>query len=137
MVDRSFHGTDVAVWSLPPTAIVTDTQSRLVTLISTWYTDNASQIINDEAYRRILESFTEFMQRNALQETQRGMVQFGTNTGTWEPAYQSIWSAALTGWTYIDSIRHTADSLITAPPVDPTDDGNWPARIPSVYIPPL
>jgi hypothetical protein len=134
--DRSYLGTDVAVLSLPQNAMQVDSQSRMTTLVSTWRTDNVNQIVNDEAYRRIDESFTDFMQRNALNQTQRAIIQFGSDQTKWEPIYQNVYSLALQGWTYIDSLRKNADSLATNLPVDPTDDANWPTRIPVIYIPP-
>ena len=62
VLDRSTHGPGAAVLSLPQTAMQTDPQTRVVTLISTWRTANVNQIVNDEAQRRIEESYTVYMQ---------------------------------------------------------------------------
>jgi hypothetical protein len=134
--DRAYAGTDVALLSLPQNAMQVDQQSRQTTLVSTWRTDNVDQIVNDEAYRRIWESFSDFMQRNAINQTQRAIIQFGSDQTTWEPIYQNVYALALQGWVYIDSLRKNADTLVATLPTDPTADGNWPTRIPVIYIPP-
>jgi hypothetical protein len=112
-----------------------DTQTSLTTLLSTWRTDNVDMVVNDEAQRRINESFTQFMQLNALSQVQNATNLFGTDTTAWEPVYQNAYTLAKTGWDYVNAVRQTSETLIINLPVDPTDDGNWPPRIAAIYIP--
>jgi hypothetical protein len=135
ILDRNYHGSDIALLSLPQQAISLDPDRRQVLLISTWRTDFSAQVVNDEAQRRINESFTQFMQLNALAQVQNATNLFGWNTSTWEPVYLNTYTIAKTGWTYVNAVRQTSDSLAINLPVDPTDDGNWPPRIAPIYIP--
>jgi hypothetical protein len=138
VIDRNFYGSEQTVLTLDGTMRLLDANGKNPYLDPTWRT-NPTEInlcINGEAERRIVESFTEFMQRNALQETQRWIISDGNNTSMWPPSAQSMWAAALQGWTYIDHIRTTSDSLISGTlPLDPTNDSHWPTRIPVVFIP--
>jgi hypothetical protein len=137
VLDRNLLGTTRAVISLPQSAVIYDTNTRRSKLTTSWRTDNATQIVNDEGQRRIIESFSEYMQRNALRAVQYYTNLQGTNVSLWDPANRAIHDTAEAGWVYVAAVRNRADSLVSALPVDPTDDANWPARIAVVYIPPV
>jgi len=135
-INRDQHGTDAAVLSLPNEATTFNPDQRQQVLIDNWRT-YASQIVNGESQRRILESFSEFMQRNALARVQRDITTLGWDWNTWNATERNVYSTAQTGWQYISTVRTASDAMVANMPVDPTDDNNWPTRIAPIYIPNL
>jgi hypothetical protein len=133
VVDRAAHGTDVAVLSLPFNAYYNDSTTHFIYLVDNWRS-NAAQIVNNEAQRRIFESFSDFMQRDALARMQTNIIAYGTATGSWPAGEQANYSTAQNGWNYVSSIRQRSDVHVTNMPIDPTDDSNWPTRIAVIYI---
>jgi hypothetical protein len=135
VLPRDFLGTDVALLSLPSSAIQQNSQTGLTTLLSTWRTDNVNQIVYDEAYRRVQESFTEFQQVVALSQVQTAITKFGYDTTTWEPVYQNIYATSQSGFSYINAVRQKGQAMVTNLPTDPTADANWPTRIAAITMP--
>jgi len=134
LLDRNTYGTDVTVLTLPNNAMTYDADTHQYYLASNWRT-NAQMICNGEAYRRIIESFTEFMQRNATNDATQSVMLYGADPATWPQDAKDRKAAAETGWDYVTAIRQQSDALANALPVDPTADAQWPTRIPPVYIP--
>lgn len=135
VMDRAMLGTQYALLQMDPTAVQGDVSTRLKTLVGDWRTKFVSAVVNNEAQRRIYESFSQFMQNNALERVLNNVLRYGAVTTTWPSAEQDMAAAAAQGWTYVNTIRAASDAMVQAMPVDPTADGNWPPRIPLVYIP--
>jgi len=131
VIDRNAYGTDTTVISLPAGSVVN--QSGAPVLVANWR-NNADMITREEAYRRIIESFSEFMQRNAGLVMTNNILAYGADHTTWPPEEQTRYTTWQSGLDYIQQVRTRSDQLEAALPVDPTDDVNWPARIPPVYI---
>jgi hypothetical protein len=135
--DRTLMGSGCTVLSLPTTAVtkVEDTVTKIATtVLATDWRSHADTICNMEAQRRILESFSEFMQRNATNALNDALIKYGSNTATWPQDAKDNKSASDAGWAYVNAVRDASDAMQAALPTDPTADGNWPARIPPVYI---
>jgi hypothetical protein len=154
VLDRDLHGSGATVFSLPLSAVIapspmkpitgvtppttpaqpTDTQFVPV-LKASWRADNMPQMVNDEALRRIEESFPDYMQRNANAAINASTMQYGVDTTAWPQPDKDRKTANDTGWIYVQAVRDRSDALesqITL--TDPTDDSHWPTRIPPVYI---
>jgi hypothetical protein len=142
MLDRNMMGTTLTVLSLPPEAVkaappydpTVSTTVLFSQLASDWRT-HTDWLVNNEAQRRILESFSEFMQRNATNDATRSITLYGTVSTTWPVDAQARKAEADRGWVYISAIRVQADAMMSSMPVDPTADSAWPTRITQVYIP--
>lgn len=135
---RNEYGDECTVLALPNGAVVMlsdpdPTIAPPVRLKSDWR-NNAVIICNGEAYRRILESFSEFMQRNATQSTSDSIMKYGADQAAWPQDANDRQASADAGWAYVTAVRTTSDAMAAALPVDPTADSNWPTRIPPVYI---
>lgn len=135
IIPRETHGLHVAVLSLPSAAIELVPDENTSVLVGDWRGLYVDQVVNDEARRRIDESFPEYMQRNALWAIQHNITRYGAAPGSWGVSAQDEYATAEQGWAYVDDVRTVADSMVASMPIDPTDDSNWPARIPVIYIP--
>ena len=135
IIPRDAHGADAAVLSLPSKAIESHPDDPTSNLVGDWRIIHIVQVVNDEARRRIDELFTEYMQRNALWAVQHNITRYGHDPATWGGAEQDVYATAEQGWAYVRDVRQTADAMESNMPNDPTADGNWPPRIPPVYIP--
>jgi hypothetical protein len=146
-LDRNMMGTTLNVLTLPPEAVQsslpalpTDPASGPIStvifsqLASNWRTYTAS-IVRNEAQRRILESFSEFMQRNAANDLTKSITLYGTNSSTWPQDAQDRKAEADRGWAYVSAVRVRSDAMETSMPTDPTADSAWPTRISQIYIP--
>jgi hypothetical protein len=136
IIPRDFHGVESAVLSLPDAATRTNPDVLVTTLVGDWRILFVDQVIDGEARRRIDESFSEYMQRNALWAVQHNITRYGANPATWGTTEQQIYATCEQAWAYVAAVRQTADAMISNMPIDPTADANWPARLsPPVYIP--
>ena len=135
IVLRELHGLQAAVLSLPFAAIQTDPDTAQQVLVGDWRTVHVAEVCNNEARRRIDKSFAEWMQRNALWAIQHNITRYGANPTTWGISQQEEYALAEQAWGYVDTIRGLADVMATNMPIDPTDDANWPPRLPPVYMP--
>jgi hypothetical protein len=134
--DRNLMGNACTVLALPPSAVVRVDGLMGISrnqLDNNWRS-NAAMILNMEAQRRILESFSEFMQRNATNALNDALIQYGTDTAAWPQEAKDNKSASDAGWAYVAAVREASDAMQAAMPTDPTADGNWPPRIAPVYI---
>lgn len=140
-VSRTMYGDVCTVLSLPSSAVITNfappgepSPPPFPAQLKSDWRSNAPNICNGEAYRRITESFSEFMQRNATGSTSDSIMKHGADQSTWPQDAKDRQAAADAGWAYITAVRATSDAMQDALPVDPTADVNWPTRIPPVYI---
>lgn len=138
-LDRNLLGTQFTVLTLPPTSVVPyavpgTSPALLMSQLESGWRNNASMIVRNEAQRRILESFSEFMQRNATNDATQSLMLYGPDPAAWPQDAKDRKAAAEVGWDYVATVRQTSDALETALPPDPTADGHWPTRIPPVYI---
>jgi hypothetical protein len=135
--DRNLMGSSFTVLSLPTTAVarIEDPVTKIAsTVLASDWRSNASMIVNMEAQRRILESFSEFMQRNATNSTNDSLLRYGPDKTSWPQSAKDNQAAAEAGWDYVAAVREKSDALEAALPVDPTADSNWPTRIAPIYI---
>ena len=134
IVPREYHGLQAAVLSLPAAAIQTDPDTAQQVLVGDWRTVHVADVCNNEARRRIDKSYPEYMQRNMLWAIQHNITRYGATPGAWGVSEQAEYALAEQAWGYVDIIRGVADTMIANMPIDPTDDNNWPPRLPAVYI---
>jgi hypothetical protein len=134
IIPREAHGLQVAVLSLPSAAIQTDPDTAQQVLVGDWRTVYVTTVCNNEARRRIEESFPDYMQRNVLWAIQHNVTRYGADPTTWGITPQAEYATAEQAWGYVDTIRGVADVMVGNMPIDPTDDANWPPRLPFVYM---
>jgi hypothetical protein len=136
LIDRAFLGSLYTPLILAGSVIVPKTVGGITTynLASNWRS-YATTLLNGEAQRRILEVFSEFMQRNANNDVNRSTLLYGANQTTWPADAQARLTEAQRGWNYVSALRTRSDSLATNLPNDPTADSNWPTVITPIYIP--
>jgi S-formylglutathione hydrolase FrmB len=142
-VARNTFGDLFTPLSLPNTGITLAQQpipgvpGPVVYQLASDWRSHAVFVTNGEAQRRILEVFSDYMQRNAMNDVNRSQALYGTTTITsWPTDAQSRYNEGQRGWAYVSQVRQTANGLATALPADPTDNSVWPAVIPIVYVPP-
>jgi len=145
LVPRGQMGSGCTVLTLPATAITQVPDPRMpgtvggliphnVSVLRSDWRTNIDEITNGEAYRRIIEGFTEFMQRNATNDNISSLQKYGNDTGTWPADAVARKAEADRGWAYIAAVRQASDAMQGSLPTDPTDDSHWPQRITPVYI---
>jgi hypothetical protein len=123
------------VFSVPNSAITVDATKTTHVLVTGWRSSNAQQTVSYEATARINAVFPDFSQRNANAELNGYITTYGADTTTW-PAYQQQRKTEIDRcWTYVNSVRTTANTMAGAAlPADPSDDSHWPTRVPP-YVP--
>lgn len=144
VLPRDLHGAGASVFSLPASAVIvpasrtsqpiSDTQF-VPRLKASWRADNMTQMVQDEARRRILESFPDYMQRNCNADINTSTMTYGVDIANWPQDAKDRKIANDTGWVYVNDVRVRSDALESQVTLtDPTDDSHWPTRIPPVYI---
>jgi hypothetical protein len=139
-ISRNALGASYTPLSLPDSAVVQSNQlvvgSPPAQLAANWR-NNAALICNEEAERRILEVFPDYMQRNANQDVSHSMTTYGSSVvSSWPSDAQARYNEGMRGWNYVSAVRQTANALGSALPSDPTDNSHWPTVIsPPIYIP--
>jgi hypothetical protein len=140
-LDRNMMGTQYTPLTVPDKAVVPATALPGMTLgfggqlASNWRT-YPDTICNYEAMRRILEVFTEYMQRNATNDTNRSVLLYGADSTKWPADAVARRNESQRGWNYVSAVRLQNAALINALPNDPTDDAHWPTKITPIYIEP-
>lgn len=130
------HGSDVTLLVLPPLAI--DQSSLPPKLTSDFRSQNMPMMVNNEAARRINLSFPDYMQRNCNADINTSTTKYGADSSGWPPDAQDRKADNDRGWSFIATVRQTADALATqTATTDPTDDSHWPVQIPPVYVEPV
>lgn len=141
VVPRNRMGDTCTVLAVPADAIQhnmlrpDDPEVRPAAQLKSDWRSHADVICNGEAQRRILESFSEFMQRNATSSTSDSIMKYGADQSAWPQDAKDRQATVDAAWAYVTAVRQTSDAMQDALPVDPTADANWPTRIPPVYIP--
>jgi hypothetical protein len=134
LLDRGLYGAQYTPLSLPGSVVQTDQTTLRPYLKSDWRS-NVATIANGESYRRIIECFTEFMQRNANSVITGYISQYGADSTTWPVDAKNNKAESDRGWAYVSLVRQSSDAMQSALPADPTDDSHWPTKITPVYIP--
>jgi hypothetical protein len=110
-------------------------QSSTMVLQTNWRADNPTQTVSYEANRRITTTFPEYSQRNSNSEINGYITTYGADTTTWPAAEQARKAEVDRCWNYVNAVRNIANAMVlSALPVDPTDDSHWPTVI-SPYVP--
>jgi hypothetical protein len=129
-------GTQNTLVSVSQTSMVVGSPPAVPTLGKDWRLNNSTQIVNYESNARIQSVFPDYSQRNANNEMNSYIAQWGVySTATWSPAAQARYAEMNRCWNYVNAIRAANASMIAAAlPADPTNDSHWPTRI-SPYVP--
>jgi hypothetical protein len=127
------HGANATMLSLPTQDLdLSTTPPRLVT----GFRNDMASMVNYEAERRIEIPFPAYMQRNCNSDINQSITKYGADPSVWPTDAQQRKTEGDRGWTYVSTVRQTADALSTQTTLtDPTDDSHWPASIPPVYVP--
>ena len=119
--------------TVPPGAITY--QERGPPILSSSWRSNGAIIANAEAFLRIERVFSSYAQRNICADMSNCIMQYGADPATWPADARDRKQMGDQGWTYINSVRATANGMATALPPDPTDDSHWPTQIPRINYP--
>src|ERR1700758_5365336 len=131
VISLSAHPGCVVFWFPDLSYIV---RSGIILTLDPSWRNALNSVINQEAQRRILISFPEYVQRNATQDTQDNMRTYGLDSTQWPQSAQDQQTEINRGWSFVDSYRASSNNLQPSAPVNPCDDSLWPAQIPPIQL---
>jgi hypothetical protein len=102
-------------------------------LSSTWVND-LTNVVAQEAARRVEQCYTASQQRAAALIVQDNMIQYGTDPGTWPAAAQTQYTEIQRGLAYINSVNAAQQTIITQGVLNVCDDQYWPAPITPISL---
>jgi hypothetical protein len=127
---RGTYGSDIAVLSLPPSAVVQSGMTGMSTLAPGWRNKFKTEAVGSESSKRILDVFPEHSQRNSMQELNSYVMQYGAESSKWPAAAQARKGEIDRCWNYVNAVRAAHKGMMAkAMAFDPTSDGQWPAKI--------
>jgi len=137
-ITSNMHGANAFVMYAPDSCLVRASSGMPgMVMKQSWRSDanQSAAVIDYEKNRRINIAFPTDEQTKANGTINSYIVNYGADSATWPAEAQSMKATIQSGWDYITAVTANADAMKQGtPPLDPTDDANWPAPITPIHI---